>query len=308
MKQKKIFATADFSPTQAELEILRTYKKRSQLTEIWRRLRKNKAAVLGLIMLSIIFLAAIFADVLYDYDTVVIQPDYSSTLLFPCAEHPLGTDELGRDVLARIIHGTRLSLTIALLSTICSLSIGGIIGAYAGYIGGKFDSIIMRVMDIFLAMPNMLLALAIVAALGPNLINLIIAIAISDIPRFARILRSTVLSIKDSDFVEAARAAGAKRSTIVFREIIPNCLAPIIVQASIVMAAAIILAAGLSFIGLGVQPPAPEWGAMLSSGREYIRDYQYLVLFPGLAIVITVLAFNLLGDGLRDALDPRLKQ
>ena len=138
--------------------------------------------------------------------------------------------------------------------------------------------------------------------------NLIIAIAISDIPRFARILRSTVLSIKDNDFVEAARAAGAKRSTIVFREVIPNCLAPLIVQASIVMAAAIILAAGLSFIGLGVQPPAPEWGAMLSSGRAYIRDYQYLVLFPGLAIVITVLAFNLLGDGLRDALDPRLKQ
>ena len=299
---------SEYQPTQAEQEILRKYKKRSWFAEIWRRLRKNKAAVIGLVMLLIIFLAAIFADVLYDYDEVVIKPDYASTLQTPSAEHPLGTDELGRDILARIVHGARLSLEIALLSTAMSLTIGGIIGAYAGYIGGKFDGIVMRVMDIFLAIPNMLLALAIVAALGPNLLNLIIAIAASDVPRFARILRSTVLSIKDSDFVEAARASGAKRSTIVFREIIPNCLAPIIVQASIVMAAAIILAAGLSFIGLGVQPPAPEWGAMLSSGREYMRDYQYLVLFPGLAFVITVLAFNLLGDGLRDALDPRLKQ
>ena len=306
MKQSK--TSGLFSPTQAELDRLAKYKKRSELGEIWRRLRKNKAAVLGLVLLFIIFMSALFADVLYDYETEVVLPNYSSTLIAPCLEHPLGTDELGRDVLARIVHGSRLSLEIALLSTAISLSVGGIIGAYAGYIGGRFDSVMMRIMDIFLAIPNMLLALAIVAALGPNLMNLIIAIAISDIPRFARILRSTVLSIKDNDFVEAARAAGAKRSTIVFREVIPNCLAPLIVQASIVMAAAIILAAGLSFIGLGVQPPAPEWGAMLSSGRAYIRDYQYLVLFPGLAIVITVLAFNLLGDGLRDALDPRLKQ
>lgn len=306
MKQSK--TSGLFSPTQAELDILAKYKKRSELGEIWRRLRKNKAAVLGLVLLFIIFMSALFADVLYDYETEVVLPNYSSTLIAPCLEHPLGTDELGRDVLARIVHGSRLSLEIALLSTAISLSVGGIIGAYAGHIGGRFDSVMMRIMDIFLAIPNMLLALAIVAALGPNLMNLIIAIAISDIPRFARILRSTVLSIKDNDFVEAARAAGAKRSTIVFREVIPNCLAPLIVQASIVMAAAIILAAGLSFIGLGVQPPAPEWGAMLSSGRAYIRDYQYLVLFPGLAIVITVLAFNLLGDGLRDALDPRLKQ
>lgn len=301
-------STTDFQPTAAELEILSKYKKRSQTAEIWRRLRKNKAAVLGLVMLVLILLAAVFADVLYDYDTQVIQPNYSETLLSPCAEHPLGTDELGRDILARIIHGARISLQIAVFSTAISLSVGGIIGAYAGYIGGSFDGVAMRIMDIFLAIPNMLLALAIVSALGPNLFNLIIAIAVSDIPRFARILRSTVLSIKDTDFVEAAKASGAKRSTIVFREIIPNCLAPIIVQASIVMAAAIILAAGLSFIGLGVQPPAPEWGAILSSGREYMRDYPYLVLFPGLAIVITVLAFNLLGDGLRDALDPRLKQ
>lgn len=301
-------SATDFQPTAAELEILSKYKKRSQAAEIWRRLRKNKAAVLGLIMLVLILLAALFADVLYDYDTQVIQPNYSETLLSPCVGHLLGTDELGRDILARIIHGARISLKIAVFSTAISLSVGGIIGACAGYIGGTFDGIAMRIMDIFLAIPNMLLALAIVSALGPNLLNLIIAIAVSDIPRFARILRSTVLSIKDTDFVEAAKASGAKRSTIVFREIIPNCLAPIIVQASIVMAAAIILAAGLSFIGLGVQPPAPEWGAILSSGREYMRDYPYLVLFPGLAIVITVLAFNLLGDGLRDALDPRLKQ
>lgn len=305
---KKESKKNDFQLSPEEMEILKKYKKRSFLAETWRGLRKNKGAVIGLIIIALIAFVAIFADLLYDYEEVVIMPDYSETLMSPSLEHPLGTDEFGRDVLARIVHGARLSMEIALLSTAFSLSVGGIIGAYSGYLGGKFDAIVMRIMDIFLAIPNMLLALAIVAALGPNLFNLILAIAISDVPRFARILRSTVLSIKDSEYIEASKAAGARTTTIVFREIIPNCIAPIIVQASIVMAAAIIIAASLSFIGLGVQPPAPEWGAMLSSGRSYMREYNYLVLFPGLAIVITVLAFNLLGDGLRDALDPRLKR
>ena len=305
MKKDKAFIS---NLTDQEREILKKYKKRSTLLETWRRLKKNKGAVIGLILICVIILVAVFADILYDYDSVVIQPDYSATLQVGSIEHPLGTDEFGRDILARIVHGTRYSLSIALISTLISLTLGGVIGAYCGYIGGKLDNIVMRVMDIFLAIPNMLLALAIVAALGPNIVNLTIAIAISDIPRFARILRSNVLSIKDIEYIEAARATGAGRATIVFREILPNCIAPIIVQASIVMAAAIITAAGLSYIGLGVQAPAPEWGAMLSSGRTYMREYPHLVLYPGFAIVITVLAFNMLGDGLRDALDPRLKK
>ena len=303
---KKIIA--DLQVTQEELDILEKYKKRSFMADVWRRLKKNKGAVLGLIIIVLVVLLAIFADVIYDYDEVVIMPDYSNTLLTFSSDHILGTDELGRDILARIIHGTRYSLAIGLFSTMISLTIGGIIGAYSGYIGGKFDAVLMRIMDIFLAIPNMLLALAIVAALGPSLLNLIIAIAVSDIPRFARILRSEVLSIKDIEYVEAAKACGAGKSTIVFRDILPNCVASIIVQASIVMAYAIIVAAGLSYIGLGVAAPAPEWGAMLSGGRTFMRDYPHLVMYPGIAIVITVLAFNMLGDGLRDALDPRLKK
>lgn len=308
MAKGNIGVKSEFSATPEELKLLKKYKKRSQLVEIWRRMRKNKAAVLGLFIITLVFGLAIFADVIYDYDTEVIMPDYSNTLKHPSRRNLLGTDEMGRDVLTRIVYGTRLSLQIALLSTAISLSIGGILGAYSGYIGGRFDEFVMRIMDIFLSIPNMLLALTIVAALGPSINNVIVAIAISDIPRFARILRSAVLSIRDMEFIEAAKSSGARTTTIVFREIIPNCLAPILVQTSIVMAAAIILAAGLSFIGLGVQPPQPEWGTMLASGRRYIRSHQYLVVFPGLAILITVLAFNLLGDGLRDALDPRLKQ
>lgn len=284
------------------------YGKRSQIYEIWRRLKKNKAAMAGLIILIIIIMAAFFAGILFDYENVVIKPDYANVLQWPGKNHWLGTDEMGRDVLARIVHGARLSLKIALVSTLLSLTSGGILGAVSGYYGGKVDNVIMRIMDIFLAIPNMLLAITIVAALGTNMFNLMLAIAVSDMPRFARIIRAAVLGIKDQEFVEASRALGAKNSTIIMREILPNCLSPIIVQTSMVMAAAIILAASLSFIGLGVQPPDAEWGAMLSSGRTYIRDSSYLTLFPGFAIVITVLALNLLGDGLRDALDPRLKK
>lgn len=293
--------------TEAELEILKKYKKRNQLVEVWRRLRKNKAAVVGMIIIIVLTLLAIFANSIYDYNEVVIKANYGATLQSPSLQHFFGTDEMGRDILARVLHGARVSLKIALITTAISLSIGGLLGAYSGFLGGWVDGVIMRIMDIFLAVPNMLLALTIVAAFGCDLKNLMIAIAVSDIPRFARILRSTILSIKDNEFVEAARAAGARTNTIIFREILPNCLAPLIVQVSIVMAAAIITAASLSFIGLGVQAPTPEWGSMLNSARSYMRDYQYMTIFPGMAIVITVLAFNLLGDGLRDALDPRLK-
>lgn len=306
MKNSKSYATTQ--ATAEEIALLNKHKKKSQLKETWRRLKKNKGAVAGLVIIFAVLLISVFSDVLFDYKMDVIMPNPKAILQHPSSEHLFGTDELGRDVFSRVVYGTKYSMQIAVFSTAISLTIGGMIGAYSGYVGGKLDSFLMRIMDIFLAIPNMLLALAIVASLGPSIYNLIVAIAISDIPRFARIVRSSVLSIKDIDYIEASRASGATTSTIIFREILPNCIAPIMVQMTMVMAAAIILSAGLSFIGLGVKPPAPEWGAMLSSGREYIRSHQYLVLFPGLAIVITVLAFNLLGDGLRDALDPRLKQ
>ena len=285
-----------------------TQKKRSMALEIWRRLRKNKMAMLGLVILVMLALTAIFADVIADYDTKVIAQDIKNRLQGPSMEHWCGTDEFGRDIFARLVHGSRVSLVVGLISVSISLLMGGALGAIAGYYGGRVDNVIMRIMDIFLAVPSILLAMTIVAALGTSLINVMLAIGVSGIPGYARIVRASVMSIKDQEFVEASRAIGAKSPTTIFREILPNCLAPIIVQATLSVAGAILSTASLSFIGLGVQPPSPEWGAMLSGGRSYVRDALHLTLFPGLAIVITILALNLLGDGLRDALDPRLKQ
>ena len=285
-----------------------TQKKRSMALEIWRRLRKNKMAMLGLVILVMLALTAIFADVIADYDTKVIAQDIKNRLQGPSMEHWCGTDEFGRDIFARLVHGSRVSLVVGLISVSISLLMGGALGAIAGYYGGRVDNVIMRIMDIFLAVPSILLAMTIVAALGTSLINVMLAIGVSGIPGYARIVRASVMSIKDQEFVEASRAIGAKSPTTIFREILPNCLAPIIVQATLSVAGAILSTASLSFLGLGVQPPSPEWGAMLSGGRNYLRDALHLTLFPGLAIVITILALNLLGDGLRDALDPRLKQ
>lgn len=285
-----------------------TQKKRSMALEIWRRLKKNKMAMLGLTILVMLALTAIFADVIADYDTKVIAQDIPNRLQGPSMEHWCGTDEFGRDIFARLVHGSRVSLVVGLISVSISLFIGGALGAIAGYYGGRVDNVIMRIMDIFLAVPSILLAMTIVAALGTSLVNVMLAIGVSGVPGYARIVRASVMSIKDQEFVEASRAIGAKSPTTIFREILPNCLAPIIVQATLSVAGAILSTASLSFIGLGVQPPSPEWGAMLSGGRNYLRDALHLTMFPGLAIVITILALNLLGDGLRDALDPRLKQ
>lgn len=284
------------------------YKKRSQAIEVWNRLKRNKLALFGLFILVVLIFCAVFADLIVDYDTVVIKANIVNRLQGPSLEHPLGTDDLGRDILARIIHGSRVSLQVGLISVTISLIIGGTLGAIAGYYGDLIDNIIMRFMDILLAVPSILLAVTIVAALGSDMNNLMLAIGISGVPGFARIVRASVLSVKDQEFVEASRAIGAKNSTIIFKEIIPNCMAPIIVQATLGVASAILSTSALSFIGLGIQPPAPEWGSMLASGRLYLRDAMHVTLFPGLAIMITILALNLLGDGLRDALDPRLKQ
>lgn len=282
-------------------------KKNSQWKEVWKRLERNKMALVGLGILILLVLVALFADVIADYNTVVIKQNLAEKLQPPSAKHWLGTDKFGRDIFARLVHGTRVSLKVGIIAVGIAIVFGGILGAIAGFYGGKLDNIIMRAMDIFLAVPSILLAIAIVSALGPSIINLMLAISISNIPSYARIVRASVLSIRDQEFIEAAKAIGASNTRIIFRHIIPNSLAPVIVQATLGVAGAILATAGLSFIGLGIQPPAPEWGSMLSEGRQYLRDCWWITTFPGIAIMITILSLNLLGDGLRDALDPRLK-
>lgn len=283
------------------------YKKRSQLSAIWHRLKKNKLAMLGLVILCIMIGLAVFADFIADYDTVVVGRDMSQRLLTPSLQHLCGTDQFGRDVFARIIHGGRLSLSLSIISMSIAVAIGAFIGAVAGYYGGRVDDILMRLMDILLAIPPMLMSISIVAALGQSMINLLIALAIAYIPVFARVIRSTILSIKGQEFVEAARACGTSNARIILRHIIPNAIGPIIVEATLTMGAAILVISSLSFMGLGIEPPAPEWGTMLYEGREVIRSSPYLIIFPGIAIALSVMSLNLLGDGLRDALDPRLK-
>lgn len=283
-------------------------KKRGQWSEAWRMLKRNKMAMVGLGILVVLVLLAVFADVIADYDEVAIKMNTSIRLQGPSKDHILGTDELGRDIFARIIHGARVSLQVGIIAVGIAIIVGGTLGAIAGFYGGKLDNVIMRIMDIFLAIPSILLAISIVSALGSSMPNLMIAVGVSSIPSYARIVRASVLSIKDQEFIEAARAIGAKDSRIIIKHILPNSLAPVIVQGTLGVAGAILSTAGLSFIGLGIEKPAPEWGAMLSGGRQHLRDAWHVAAFPGIAIMITILSLNLLGDGLRDALDPRLKQ
>ena len=288
-------------------EISKKYKKKNQFVDVMVRISKNKLAVFGLIIVIIMVLTAIFADVIADYDDVAIKPNMNERLQGPSAEHWFGTDEMGRDIFARIVHGTRISLYVGAISVAISLFFGGFLGAVAGYYGGRLDNIIMRILDVFLAIPAMLLATAIVSALGSSMINLLLAVGVASIPGFARITRASVLTVQGQEFVEAAKAVGARDSTIIWHHILPNCLAPLIVQCTLRIGKAIVFTASLSFIGLGVKAPTPEWGAMLSGSRDFIRDNPHMVLFPGLAILLIVLALNVLGDGLRDALDPKLK-
>ncbi len=282
-------------------------KKKSQIADVWKRLCRNKTAVLGLVIFGLLALMAIISPIVLDYETQVIKADYSSTLQAPSAAHWFGTDELGRDIFNRVMYGSTVSLSIGIVTVIVALTFGLILGAAAGYYGGKIDMVIMRIMDIFLAIPGTLLAICIVASLGNSIPNLVIAQAVSSIPTFSRVVRGAVITARDAEYVEAARAIGAKDATIIFKEVLPNSLAPIIVQTTLQVATVILSIAGLSFIGLGIPAPRPEWGAMLSGARAYIRDYSYMCLFPGLAIMTTILSLNLLGDGLRDALDPRLR-
>lgn len=286
---------------------LLTSRRRVSSVEVWKRLCRNKTAVLGLVIVALLTLMAILSPILIDYETQVIKTNYSEALQAPSADHWFGTDEMGRDILLRVMYGSTVSLSIGVVTVAVSLTVGLILGAAAGYFGGKTDMIIMRIMDIFLAIPGTLLAICIVASLGNSIPNLVIAQAVSSIPTFSRVVRGAVITARDADYVEAARAIGAKDATIIFHEVLPNSLAPIIVQTTLQVASVILSIAGLSFIGLGIPAPRPEWGAMLSGARAYIRDYSYMCLFPGLAIMTTILSLNLLGDGLRDALDPRLR-
>ncbi|MBQ3402802.1 MAG: ABC transporter permease [Synergistaceae bacterium] len=281
-------------------------KRRSPFVDVLLRLSKSPLAMFGLAIIFVLVFCAIFAEVISPYSP--IKQDLMHMFETPSASHWLGTDEFGRDILSRLIYGARVSLQVGFIAVGIALITGGMLGAVSGYYSGRLDNCIMRVMDVLLSIPQTLLAIAIVAALGPSLMNLMIAVGISAVPTYARIVRGSVLSIRSMEFIEAARAAGSSDLRIILRHIIPNSMAPIIVQSTLGVASAILNAAGLSFIGLGIQPPNPEWGAMLSGGRQYIRDYPHMTLYPGLAIMLTILALNFLGDGLRDALDPKLKR
>lgn len=292
------------APTDVRESALAGWWKR--IAPILRRLRRHKPAMVGAAIFVVLVLTAIFAPLIAPYHPY--EPDFSSPLHGPSPSHLLGTDEIGRDQLSRIIYGARLSLAVGLVSVTISLVIGVTLGAIAGYYGGWWDNVIMRLMDIILAFPAILLAIALMVMLGPGLTKAMIAIGIIYIPAYARIVRGAVLSVKQNEYVEAARAVGLPNFRIIMRHILPNIFAPILVRATLGTSEAILEAAALGFLGLGAQLPQPEWGAMLAYGRRAFYSAPHLVLFPGIAISITVLALNLLGDGLRDALDPRLKQ
>lgn len=280
-------------------------KKRSQFKEVWRRFRRNKQAMIGMVMLLILIFAAVFADFIAPYDP--LKQDIINRLQPPSAGHFFGTDELGRDIFSRILFGSRISLTVGLIAVSLSSVAGCALGAIAGYYGGAIDNVIMRCTDVLMAIPSILLNISIVAALGTGLQNVMIAIGISSVPAYCRIMRASLLSLKNQEFVDASRAAGASDAHIILQHILPNSLAPLIVQATLKIGGAILSCASMSFIGLGIVPPTPEWGAMLSTGRDFLRDAPHLTTFPGMAIMFAVFAMNLMGDGLRDALDPKLK-
>lgn len=281
-------------------------KKNSQLPDMWKRFKRNRMALFGLSILLILILIAVFAPLVapYGFD----EQNLREAMQSPSGKHLLGTDNLGRDIFSRLVYGSRISLFVGLIAVAIGAAFGGMIGAVAAYYGGITDTVLMRVIDIMMSIPSMILAIAICASLGPGLVNTMIAVGFSSVPTYARVVRSAVLTVKQQEYIEASRAIGAGSRVIILKHIIPNCMAPIIVQASLGVGNAILSAASMSFIGLGIQPPVPEWGAMLSAGRTYIRDFPQMVVFPGLCIMITIFSLNLAGDGLRDALDPRLKR
>lgn len=270
----------------------------------WGRARRNRSFVVGAVIIALFLLVAALPGVFTGGDPYV--GDLSgSRLLPPSAAHWFGTDDLGRDIATRIVYGARISLAVSVLSLGVSLLLGPVIGLCAGYFGGRTDDVLMRGMDILQAFPSILLAILIVAILGPGLVNAMIAIGIVNMPLYARLVRASVVQLRGQEYIEAARAMGAGHPRILFAHLLPNCLSPILVQATLGIASAILETAGLSFLGLGAQPPLPEWGAMLANAKDFIRSAPWTITFPGMAIIAVVLGFNLLGDGLRDLLDPR---
>ena len=308
-------------PNRSENNAIRALKRTSHnFYQFWRRFSRNKLATISLIFVLVIALIAIFADLFYSYDFVTanslensfLKPGESGIVYFQDKEinHKfiLGADNYGRDILGRIIHGGRVSMLIGFVAVAFALTSGGILGAIAGYKGGWIDTLIMRLTEILLSIPMIMLSIAIVAALGNSFINLLVAISISMAPRYVRIVRASIITIKDYEYIEAARCIGASDMRIVFQHILINITAPIIVQSTLNIGAAILNTSFLSFLGLGILPPKPEWGNMLSEAREFIQYAPHTLFAPGIAILLTVLAYNLMGDGLRDALDPKLKR
>lgn len=291
-----------------ELRAHQKYKKRSSLGMVWHQLKRNKGAIIGLVLILLVIILALCAPLIYDYKTDIVKNHVRERMLPPSPEHWFGTDDLGRDILARVIWGARYSLAVGVVAVMFALVVGVTLGAIAGYVGGVFEDIVMRICDIFSSIPSVLLAIAVVSAMGKSTVNLMIAVGLASSAPFTRVARAAVLVVRDEEYVEAARAIGMRDWQIILDHILPNCVSQIIVQATLRVGSAIISAAQLSFLGLGVPAPAPEWGSMLSTGRQFIRDYSYMTLFPGLAIMLCVLSLNLLGDGLRDALDPKLKR
>ncbi len=287
---------------------LLTEGRRAQYSEFHktlRRLRRNPSVVAGAFILTSLILLAIFAPLIAPYDPT--DPSPRERILAPSRDHLFGTDELGRDVFSAVLHGARISLRVGLISMGIGATIGTLVGLLAGFYGKWTDTILMRLIDILLAFPGILLAITFVAMLGPGLNNVMIAVGIANIPRFARVVRGSVLGVKNLTYIEAAESIGTPGRLIMFKHILPNILSPIIVMATLGIASAILSAAGLSFLGMGAQPPTPEWGSMLSNARNYLREAWWWATFPGLAIMLTVLGMNLLGDGLRDTFDPRLR-
>ena len=280
-------------------------RKNSQFSIILRQLVKNRLAVIGFFILLVVVLSAVFAGYLAPYPYA--EQDLLHTLQGPSSEHWMGTDNLGRDLFSRLLYGGRISLIIGFCATLLAAFLGMAIGIISGYFGGKVDVLLMRFVDIYTCIPSLVMAIALSAVLGVGVVNSILAIGISNMGGFARMMRIQFLAVRDKEYVEAARATNASDLKIIFQYMLPNAIAPLIVNITMSIGIFIMQAASLSFIGLGAQPPVPEWGAILSEGRKYMRGHMYLVLFPGICIMLTILSCNLFGDGLRDALDPRLR-
>ena len=281
-------------------------RKRGQWWDVWGRLRRNKVAMVSIALLLLIILAAIFSELITPYG--YMERDLTNTFALPSLEHLSGTDNLGRDIFSRVLVGGRISLLVAFGSVLLSAAAGSLLGAAAGYYGGRVEFGIMKLTDIMMAIPAFLLAVTVSAAMGTGLMNTVVAVGLTNIPRFVRLMRAETLSVKGNEFILASRASGGSDLYIILKHIFPNALSSTIVNVTLGVGTAILQISGLSFVGLGVRPPTPEWGSMLASGRTYMRDFWPMVTFPGIAIVVTLMLFNLAGDGLRDAMDPRLKR